>query len=62
VTADTWLQQFSVDAMAAAPMSAEFARRHIARGAAWGRIIGLTSGGASAFLRRSPTVPRRPPR
>ena len=61
VTADTWRQQFSVDTMAAALMIAEFARRHIARGA-WGRIIGLTSGGASASLRRSPTVPRRPPR
>jgi len=47
--------------MAAALMIVEFARRHIARGA-WGRIIGLTSGGASASLRRSPTVPRRPPR
>jgi 3-oxoacyl-[acyl-carrier protein] reductase len=34
VTADTWRQQFSVDAMAAALMIAEFARRHIARGAA----------------------------
>jgi 3-oxoacyl-[acyl-carrier protein] reductase len=49
VTADTWLQQFSVDAMAAALMIAEFARRHIARGAAWGRIIGLTSGGGLGF-------------
>jgi 3-oxoacyl-[acyl-carrier protein] reductase len=49
VTADTWRQQFSVDAMAAALMIAEFARRHIARGAAWGRIIGLTSGGGLGF-------------
>jgi 3-oxoacyl-[acyl-carrier protein] reductase len=49
VTADTWRQQFGVDAMAAALMIAEFARRHIARGAAWGRIIGLTSGGDLGF-------------
>jgi 3-oxoacyl-[acyl-carrier protein] reductase len=40
----TWLQQFSVDAMAAALLIAEFARRHIARGGTWGRIVGLTSG------------------
>jgi 3-oxoacyl-[acyl-carrier protein] reductase len=30
--------------MAAALLIAEFARRHVARGADWGRIIGLTSG------------------
>ena len=45
VTASTWKQMFGVDAMGAALMISEFARRHIARGAAWGRIIGLTSGG-----------------
>jgi len=45
----TWLQQFSVDAMAAGLMIAEFARRHIARGGSWGRIIGLTSGGDIGF-------------
>jgi 3-oxoacyl-[acyl-carrier protein] reductase len=35
--------------MAAALMISEFARRHIARGATWGRIIGLTSGGDLGF-------------
>ena len=30
-------------------MISEFARRHIARGATWGRIIGLTSGGDLGF-------------
>jgi 3-oxoacyl-[acyl-carrier protein] reductase len=30
-------------------MIAEFARRHIARQATWGRIIGLTSGGPLGF-------------
>ena len=39
VTAATWEQQFRVDAMAAALLISEFARRHIARGG-WGRIIG----------------------
>jgi 3-oxoacyl-[acyl-carrier protein] reductase len=49
VTAETWKQQFSVDTMAAALMISEFARRHIARGATWGRIIGLTSGDEQGF-------------
>ncbi|HEY7145411.1 MAG TPA: SDR family oxidoreductase [Streptosporangiaceae bacterium] len=49
VTAQTWQRQFSVDAMAAALLIAEFARRHVARGATWGRIIGLTSGDGLGF-------------
>ena len=49
VTAVTFTQQFSVDAMAAALLVAEFARRHVERGATWGRIVGLTSGGARGF-------------
>jgi len=49
VTAATWGQQFTVDAMAAALMIGEFARRHVARGADWGRIIGLTSGAEAGF-------------
>jgi 3-oxoacyl-[acyl-carrier protein] reductase len=49
VTAVTWTRQFSVDAMGAALMISEFARRHIARQAGWGRIIGLTSGGDIGF-------------
>ena len=49
VTADTWNQQFRVDAMGAALMISEFARRHIGRGGTWGRIIGLTSGGELGF-------------
>jgi 3-oxoacyl-[acyl-carrier protein] reductase len=49
VTAATWSQQFAVDAMAAALLISEFARRHVARGATWGRIIGLTSGGDLGF-------------
>jgi 3-oxoacyl-[acyl-carrier protein] reductase len=30
-------------------MIAEFARRHLARGADWGRIVGLTSGSRNGF-------------
>jgi 3-oxoacyl-[acyl-carrier protein] reductase len=49
VTAGTWHRQFTVDAMGAALMISEFARRHTARQANWGRIIGLTSGGDLGF-------------
>jgi len=49
VTAATWTRQFAVDAMGAALMISEFARRHIARQGSWGRIIGLTSGGELGF-------------
>ena len=49
VTHETWTQQFGVDAMAPALLIAEFARRHAARGATWGRIVGLTSGGELGF-------------
>jgi 3-oxoacyl-[acyl-carrier protein] reductase len=49
VTVATWHRQFAVDAMAPALLIAEFARRHVARGATWGRIIGLTSGGELGF-------------
>jgi 3-oxoacyl-[acyl-carrier protein] reductase len=49
VTAGTWTRQFAVDAMGAALMISEFARRHIERQATWGRIVGLTSGGELGF-------------
>ena len=49
VSAATWEQQFKVDAMGAALLIGEFARRHIARGGTWGRIIGLTSGDVLGF-------------
>jgi 3-oxoacyl-[acyl-carrier protein] reductase len=49
VTAQTWTRQFAVDALGAALMIAEFARRHAGRQATWGRIIGLTSGGGLGF-------------
>ena len=49
VSAETFDRQFLVDARGTAMMIAEFARRHTERGAAWGRIIGLTSGGPNGF-------------
>ncbi|QFZ22658.1 SDR family NAD(P)-dependent oxidoreductase [Saccharothrix syringae] len=49
VTAQTFDAQFAVDARASALMIAEFARRHVARGGNWGRIVGLTSGGPLGF-------------
>jgi len=45
----SWRQQFTVDAMAPALLIAELARRHRDRGASWGRIVGLTSGGDLGF-------------
>ncbi|RBQ21855.1 short-chain dehydrogenase [Spongiactinospora rosea] len=42
-------RQFAVDTRAPALLIAEFARRHLARGASWGRIIGLTSGSPGGF-------------
>jgi 3-oxoacyl-[acyl-carrier protein] reductase len=45
----TFDRVFAVDARAAALLISEFSGRHIERGAIWGRIIGLTSGGPSGF-------------
>ncbi|MDQ3752189.1 MAG: SDR family oxidoreductase [Actinomycetota bacterium] len=49
VSAATFDRQFAVDARAGALLIAEFARRHVERGASWGRIVGLTSGGPFGF-------------
>ncbi|MBM4429222.1 MAG: SDR family oxidoreductase [Chloroflexi bacterium] len=49
LSAATHDQVFGVDARGGALLIAEFARRHIARQANWGRIIGLTSGGPLGF-------------
>ncbi|WP_090931593.1 SDR family NAD(P)-dependent oxidoreductase [Nonomuraea jiangxiensis] len=49
VAAETYERQFGVDVRAPALLISEFARRHIERGADWGRIIGLTSGGPQGF-------------
>lgn len=49
LSASTATPLLEVDARGSALMIAEFARRHVARGADWGRIIGLTSGGSLGF-------------
>jgi 3-oxoacyl-[acyl-carrier protein] reductase len=49
VSADSASQVWEVDGRGSALMIAEFSRRHIARHATWGRIIGLTSGGELGF-------------
>jgi 3-oxoacyl-[acyl-carrier protein] reductase len=49
LSAATHDQVFAVDTRGGALMIAEFTRRHIARQANWGRIIGLTSGGPLGF-------------
>ncbi|MDQ3327624.1 MAG: SDR family oxidoreductase, partial [Chloroflexota bacterium] len=42
-------RHWQVNARAPALLMAEFARRHIARGATWGRIVGVSSDGAPVF-------------
>lgn len=49
VNAGIFDKTFAVDARASAMLIAEFARQHIERGATWGRIVGLTSGGPMGF-------------
>ena len=49
VSAELFDRTFGVDARAGALMIAEFARRHLVRSGAWGRIVGLTSGGPGGF-------------
>ena len=49
VTAESIDAQLLVDARGSALLIAEFAHRHRQRGADWGRIISLTSGGSGGF-------------
>lgn len=49
VSADTVDLQFAVDARATALLISEYARRHSMHGLAWGRIVGLSSGGPLGF-------------
>lgn len=49
VTAEGHDRSFAVNSRANALLIAEFARRHVERGADWGRIIGLTTGPAAGF-------------
>jgi 3-oxoacyl-[acyl-carrier protein] reductase len=47
ISAESHDRIFAVNSRAVALMTAEFARRHVARGADWGRIINISSDGAS---------------
>ena len=49
ITAESHDQHFAVNSRAVALMMAEYARRHIERGARWGRIINVSTDGASGF-------------
>jgi 3-oxoacyl-[acyl-carrier protein] reductase len=49
VSAESATQLLEVDARGSALLIAELARRHVARGGQWGRIVGLTSGGPLGF-------------
>ena len=49
ITADAHDRHFAVNSRAVALMMAEYARRHVARGARWGRIINVSTDGASGF-------------
>lgn len=49
ITRETIERHFAVNSRTVALMMAEFARRHIARKAQWGRIINLSTDGAPGF-------------
>jgi 3-oxoacyl-[acyl-carrier protein] reductase len=49
ITADMHDQHFSVNSRAVALMMAEYTRRFLKRGARWGRIINVSTDGASGF-------------
>lgn len=49
ITADKHDRHFAVNSRAVALTMAEFARRHVGRGARWGRIINVSTDGASGF-------------
>jgi 3-oxoacyl-[acyl-carrier protein] reductase len=49
ITAESHDRHFAVNSRAVALTMAEFARRHVARGAAWGRIINISTDGAPGF-------------
>jgi 3-oxoacyl-[acyl-carrier protein] reductase len=49
ITAESHDRHFAVNSRAVALTMAEFARRHVARGAGWGRIINISTDGAPGF-------------
>jgi 3-oxoacyl-[acyl-carrier protein] reductase len=49
ITPENHDRHFAVNSRAGALLMAEYARRHIKRGAGWGRIISISTDGASGF-------------
>jgi 3-oxoacyl-[acyl-carrier protein] reductase len=49
ITAASHDRHFAVNSRAVALLMSEFARRHLQRGAGWGRIINVSTDGASGF-------------
>jgi 3-oxoacyl-[acyl-carrier protein] reductase len=49
LTAESHDRHFAVNSRAVALLMAEFARRHVQRGAGWGRIINVSTDGAPGF-------------
>jgi len=49
ISAETVDRSFAVNTRAGALLMAEFARRHVARGATWGRIVNVSTAGAYVF-------------
>jgi 3-oxoacyl-[acyl-carrier protein] reductase len=49
ITSDSHDRHFAVNSRAVALMMAEFARRIVNRGASWGRIVNVSTDGASGF-------------
>jgi 3-oxoacyl-[acyl-carrier protein] reductase len=49
LTAASHDRHFAINSRAVALLIAEFARRHVERGASWGRIVNVSTDGASGF-------------
>lgn len=49
ITAESHDRHFAINSRAVALLTAEFARRHVERNASWGRIISVSTDGASGF-------------
>lgn len=49
VSAESHDRHFAVNTRAVALMMAEFGRRHLARGATWGRIVNVSTSGSTSF-------------
>ncbi len=49
INAETVDRNFAVNTRAVALMMAEYAKRHVARGAKWGRIVNISTDGSASF-------------